>query len=208
MRQLPLWLKLGCVVSVILAALFVGNAARIWAKAHLANLLLAHAFEQSQQTQTWVKAWPWADSYPVARLRVPGLEISQIVMQGSHGEALAFGPGLMQEGAQPGESGAVMIAGHRDTHFSYLPQLRVDMVVELESRLGQVRRYRVIGSKVIDSRKGPLVTDGADRLLLISCYPFSQFAQRGPLRYLVYAEPEPELNAMAWPFSREAGQQI
>lgn len=51
------------------------------AKAWLAQQLLENAWANSHATQA-VKPWPWADTWPVARLGVPGLGISQIVLEG------------------------------------------------------------------------------------------------------------------------------
>ena len=79
---------------ILLALQQLGNAGLIKAKAGLAPLMLAKAWEQSLASQGRpVKPWPWADTWPVAKLQVPSMGISQFVLAGDTGNALAFGPG-------------------------------------------------------------------------------------------------------------------
>jgi sortase A len=41
-----------------------------------------------------VKPWPWADTWPVARIAVPRLSVQAVVLAESSGQALAFAGGL------------------------------------------------------------------------------------------------------------------
>ena len=84
-------------------------------KALVAQELLELAWAESQARQQETRPWPWADTWPVARLMVPETGQSLIVLDGAHGESLAFGPG--QVVGNDGRAGPVVIAGHRDTHF-------------------------------------------------------------------------------------------
>ncbi|MBZ2169324.1 class GN sortase [Marinobacter sp. F4216] len=156
-------------------------------KALVAQELLTMAWAESQARQTDVRPWPWADTWPVARLILPEQAQSMIVLSGSDGESLAFGPGWFY-GYQNG-SGPVVIAGHRDTHFKPLQQLEPGHLVQLQSRDGRWRYYRVISSRVIDSRKHRLNTGQLARnsLILVTCYPFDGMTAGGPLRYVVEA---------------------
>ena len=103
----------------------IGNAATIHAKALLAQVLLERAFAQSLASGEPVKPWSWADSWPIARLEMPRLEASAIVLNGASGEALAFGPAHLDGTPLPGEAGASVIAAHRDTHFRFLREARL-----------------------------------------------------------------------------------
>jgi hypothetical protein len=38
--------------------------------------------------------WPWAYTWPIARLMLPFKEIELIVLNGAYGRSLAFGPRL------------------------------------------------------------------------------------------------------------------
>ena len=168
--------------------LLFGQSAWIFAKAQLAQVLLERAFSQSIATGQPVKAWGWTDTWPVARLEIPRLQASAIVLRGGSGEALAFGPALLDETARIGEPGTAVIAAHRDTHFAFLKDAVVDDLITVTRNDGLVFTYRVTGTSIVDWNKS-----GLDRhakgfnLVLSTCYPFGAIT-RGPLRYLVHAE--------------------
>jgi sortase A len=113
------------VVFALLAAgaAFLGRGIWIFAKAQVAQVLLAGAWETTRGGGHAVKPWPWADTWPVARLTVPRLGVEEIVLAGGHGEAMAFGPGHLGASSAPGSAGNVVLAGHRDTHFRFLRDL-------------------------------------------------------------------------------------
>ncbi len=170
----------------------LGTSALIYAKAALAPHLMAYAWEASLNDGGQPhKPWPWADTWPVARLSVPELGIEQYVLAGATGNALAFGPGLDSAGAAPGDTGTTIIAGHRDTHFSFLQELKPAMTFDIELADGRSLRYRAGAAQVIDSRQPaarPSLT-GPARLELVTCYPFDAVVPGGPLRYIVSATP-------------------
>ncbi|MDC0662948.1 class GN sortase [Marinobacter sp. SS21] len=177
-------------IGLALMASLLTLATGLWipAKALLAQELLELAWAESQARQSAARPWPWADTWPVARLALPETGHSWIVMDGVHGESLAFGPGRMA-GTDPA-SGPVMIAGHRDTHFRALERIDTGTRVDLQGRDGQWQQYRVSGIRVVDSRREgiDLARLPADRLLLVTCYPFDSLNSNGPLRYVVEAE--------------------
>lgn len=156
-------------------------------KAVVAQELLELAWAESQARQTETRPWPWADTWPVARLSLPELGQSMIVLEGAHGESLAFGPGqVLGNAAGPGP---VVIAGHRDTHFSNLRHLEQGNELKLQTRSGRWYGYRVDNVRIVDSRYERIDTGllDDDTLLLVTCYPFDSLDSRGPLRYVVEA---------------------
>lgn len=166
-------------------------AAGLWmpAKAQLAQVLLARAWAQSQESQAPIRPWPWADTWPVAQLALPEQDQSLIVLAGDSGESLAFGPGHLSASAAPGEPGPIVLAGHRDTHFRHLKTLRKGSPLRLQDRQGSWQDYRVTGLRVVDSEKKQLDLSHFedDQLILITCYPFDSLEAGGPLRYVVEA---------------------
>ena len=102
---------------------FIGQGTYIHAKALLAQVLLEAAWLETRHGIKEVKPWPWADTWPVSRLSVPSLGVSRIVLAGASGQSLAFGPGHLFSSAEPGEQGNVIIAGHRDTHFTFIKNI-------------------------------------------------------------------------------------
>jgi sortase A len=165
-----------------------GSGAWLLAKAELAQWLLERAWTRNLAGQTGVRPWPWADTWPVARLRVPRLGLSVIVLHGDSGRSLAFGPGLAPGSARPGGSGTTLISAHRDTHFRWLEQAQIGDVIELETASG-LWRYVIESMEVLDTRDELLRDDPLGHaLVLATCYPFHALVPGGPLRYVVRAE--------------------
>ena len=107
----------------------------------------------------------------------------------SSGRSLAFGPGHITGTALPGERGNSVISAHRDTHFTFLRDVRYGDELSIENARGEVRRYRVTGIAITDkSNLAVLRGTGAARLTLVTCYPFNAISAVGPLRYVVTAE--------------------
>jgi sortase A len=179
---------------ILLAAVLVAGVGLVAAggwiplKAQLAQRLLVRAWERGQQGEG-ARPWPWADTRALARLRVPRLDIDQIVLAGASGSTLAFAPGHLDGSALPGEIGTSVLSGHRDTHFAFLKRLAVGDTVEIDTVTG-TRRYRVEEAQVVDTRTTPLrLQRGTEEMLLLTCYPFDVVAATGPLRYRVRAVP-------------------
>ena len=171
----------------------IGEGSWIYAKAGLAQHLLQRAWSRTLAGETNSKPWPWADTWPVARLVVPSQHIDQIVLEGAYGRTLAFGPGHVESAGPIGTSGIIILTGHRDTHFSFLQQLEQSDVIELETATGIRRRYRVTETRIADSRNASIdMTQDQPRLLLVTCYPFDAIQAGGPFRYVVTALPEDE----------------
>ncbi len=169
---------------------FIGQATYIHAKAVLAQLLLETAWTETLNGQKEVKPWPWADTWPVARLTAPDLGINRIVLAGASGSSLAFGPGHLFGSTPPGEDGNIIISGHRDTHFSFLKNLVPGDQLQLQAN-NKTGFYQITKIIIVDKNKTDVIpTDNRNKLLLITCYPFNAIQSGGPLRYVVIAEPE------------------
>jgi len=183
--------KLGTwAVAALLALGFwqLGQGAYIPAKAWLAQELMQRAWLRVSAGEDRAAPWPWADTWPVARLSAKSHDVDLIVLAGGSGRTLAFGPGHLSASALPGETGNMVIAGHRDTHFAFLRDLEPGHRLTIESFSGATTDYEVIGLNVVDSRKGSLLLDTDDAVLtLVTCYPFDAVDPGGPLRYVVTA---------------------
>ncbi|MDH3332885.1 MAG: class GN sortase [Gammaproteobacteria bacterium] len=184
-RKLGVW-----VVSALLCLGFwqLGQGAYIPAKAWLAQELMQRAWVRAGAGEERATPWPWADTWPVARLTAKQRDVDLIVLAGGSGRTLAFGPGHLSASAMPGETGNVIIGGHRDTHFQFLRNVEVGELLGMETTRGQRHIYKVVGVDIVDSRKGSLVLDtDAAMLTLVTCYPFDALEAGGPLRYVVTA---------------------
>jgi sortase A len=179
-----------CVVTTLLCFGFwqLGHGAYIPAKAWLAQELMQRAWTRTTHGESRATPWPWADTWPVARLTARSGEIDLIVLAGGSGRTLAFGPGHLSASAMPGEIGNAVIAGHRDTHFRFLENLQAGELLSVESNKGLRHVYQVVATDVVDSRKGSLLLDTESAMLsLVTCYPFGAREAGGPLRYVVTA---------------------
>ncbi len=166
-----------------------GHGAWIYAKAALAQLLLQRAWALTLNGQAEVKPWPWADTWPVARLRVPAHGVDLIVLSGVSGRTLAFGPGHVPGSAAAGRPGTAIVTGHRDTQFRFLERVRSGDEILVEAPGRPPSRFRVRDTRVVDSRTAVIASgEGAVSLVLLTCYPFDALTPGGPLRYVVTAE--------------------
>jgi sortase A len=104
---------LGAAVLLFVGVYQVAQAAYIHVKAQFAQFLLRKSWERTMAGAKAVKPWPWADTWPVARLEVPRLGVDQLVLADASGEAMAFGPGHLSNTAAPGAPGNTMPTGHR-----------------------------------------------------------------------------------------------
>ena len=157
------------------------------AKAMLAQFLLRDAWEETIRTGVAVKPWPWADSWPVARLWVPRLDIDRIVLEGDSGEVLAFGPGHISASATPGARGNCVLTGHRDTSFTFLEQLIPGDTLTVEGADGKRTTFTVTMTQV--EHRSNLYFEEVDSpwLTLVTCYPFDAVRPGTDQRYVVFA---------------------
>jgi len=156
-------------------------AAGIQAKAWLGQHLLERAWHQQIEQGEPVKPWPGARSHPVARLRVPELEVDHLVLDSAATPVLAWGPGM-----EVGPHGHRLIAAHRDTHFRFLEQVRAGQTVMLDLPDGVTEHWRVGQRAVVDAREHRLDLAIDDRTMTwVTCWPFDAGQAGGPLRLLV-----------------------
>jgi len=189
-------------VLVMAGSWQVGHGIYIHAKAMLAQELLERAWWKTRHGEERVTPWPWADTWPVARLSVPKLKVSLIVLAGDSGRTLAFGPGHNFASATLGEKGNSFISGHRDTHFRFLEYLQNGDRVLVEMPQGQRKVYRVEQATVVDAVNAWVENDlQTSRLSLITCYPFESLVPGGSQRYIVTAvevNPQPNPDQPEW----------
>jgi sortase A len=188
------WLALG---FALLGLASVAQGSWIFSKALLAQVLLRRAWAAASAGEQRARPWPWADTWPVARLLSPAQGIDLIVLEGATGSSTAFGPGHILGSAPPGAEGNVALAGHRDTHFRFLAQLEPGDPLWLELPNGAVQRYEVQTESVVDEHDTRLLQATGHWLTLVTCYPFDAPIAGGPLRYVVRASPVEEVRVAA-----------
>lgn len=190
--------RLWIVMLLVVASWQLGQGVYIQAKALLAQELLEHAWTDMQNGGDQVTPWSWADTWPVARLTVPRLDVDLLVLAGDSGRTLAFGPGHNFASAMPGEQGNSIISGHRDTHFRFLKHLRQGDRIIIEPVQGQPKIYVVNQQSIVDAQQGYISFDNSrSSINLITCYPFDSINPGATRRFIVSAEeqqPVPNIN--------------
>ena len=171
----------------LVGLILFGQGAYIHAKAYLAQLLLERAFAQTIATGRPTKPWSWADTWPVARIEVRRIGASAIVLAGTSGQALAFGPGHVEATADAGEPGIAVYAAHRDTHFRFLQDVAIGDDIDVMRSDGQRFRYRADYSAVVrfDASGIQPATQGRE-LVLSTCWPFDGLTSSDE-RYILHA---------------------
>ena len=118
---------------------------------------------------------------PVGRLKMPAIDRSYVVVEGTDLGTLRKGPGHYPKTPLPGEGGTVGVAGHRTTYGA--PFRRVDKLERgdrIELRMPYGRFTYVVERTTIVPPTEVSVTDRVafDRLVLSACHPLYSAAQR------------------------------
>ena len=180
-------------VMLIAGGCLAGRALYLHAKAELAGVLIRRAWEQSIRTGKPQPPWPWADTYPVARLRIPRFGYDEIVLEGATPRTLAFGPAHLLSGAAWDEPGNLVIAGHRTSWFRPLANIAHGDRIEVEwldaQRRLRTHDYTVSAIRIVEPQDAAMLASTPDpALTLITCYPFGA-SPRSPQRFVVRAAP-------------------
>jgi sortase A len=124
---------------------------------------------------------------PVGRIDIPRLGVSAIIKAGTDARTLNLAVGHITGTALPGEAGNVGLAGHRDTFFRRLRDIRSDDEIRVTTPSG-VYRYLVHRTDVVEPTDlWVLDPTPYPALTLVTCYPFSYIGS-APQRFIVRAE--------------------
>jgi sortase A len=123
----------------------------------------------------------------LGRMDIPRLGISVAVLQGTSSRTLRLGAGHIEGTPLPGETGNSGIAGHRDTFFRQLKDIRKDDEIQLQAATG-LFRYHVDWAKVVEPGDTTVLEPSTteNTLTLVTCYPF-YFVGPSPKRFVVRA---------------------
>ena len=122
----------------------------------------------------------------LGKIEIPRLGLSVAVLQGTTSKTLLLGVGHIEGTALPGEAGNIGIAGHRDTYFRVLKDIRRNDEIQLQTASG-VTRYEVDWIQITAPRDGYIVAlTSESALTLVTCYPF-YYVGAAPERFVVHA---------------------
>jgi sortase A len=123
---------------------------------------------------------------PLGRIEIPRLHMSVVMRNGSDADTLTLAVGHIPGTAFPGDPGNVGLAGHRDTFFRPLRDVRMDDEIVLVTREGRFT-YRVTRTHVVEPND-VWVLDPTEEpsLTLVTCFPFN-YVGSAPHRFIVHA---------------------
>ncbi|HKN75012.1 MAG TPA: class D sortase [Candidatus Acidoferrum sp.] len=122
----------------------------------------------------------------IGEIQVPRLHVKAIVVQGDSHTILRRAVGHIPETALPGAPGNVVLAGHRDTFFRPLRNIRLGDAITLKTP-GGVFQYLVESTEVVPASDIEVLNaSGGRTLTLITCFPFDYIGP-APSRYVVRA---------------------
>lgn len=180
------------IVLILVGLSQLAIAGKFYLKAWVADQLISQAWLNSLENKKNIRPWSWADTWPIAELTIPRLNITQIVLMGDSGRILAFGPGLTESSAMPGDSGLSVISGHRDTHFKFLKDLREGDQLVIKTRAG-TSTFILDELAVVDQNDFLIDRDDISKLqsanvMLVTCFPFDALIAGGDLRFIAIAK--------------------
>lgn len=192
-RGILLWLERFLILAGCLAlgycavAYFEAEVYQAYEIRELDQLARSAAAARSGVAEVARTSAPISDGAPVSKLEIPRIGISVAVVEGVESRILRIGAGHIPGTALPGESGNIGIAGHRDTFFRNLRDIRRDDLITL-TRDGRTYEYEVESVRVVDPTDvGVLAATREPVLTLVTCYPFS-FVGPAPQRYIIRAQ--------------------
>lgn len=129
---------------------------------------------------------PVAPDGLIGRLEIPRLDLSVVVFNGDDDETLARAVGHVRGTAFPWESGNAVMAGHRDTFFRPLKNIREGDAIRLTTVAGTFD-YHVVRTEIVEPDDiSALAPTPFRSLTLVTCYPFV-YIGRAPQRFIIHA---------------------
>jgi sortase A len=123
---------------------------------------------------------------PLGRIEISSIGLAAMILEGVDPKTLRRAVGHIPGTAFLGQRGNVGLAGHRDTYFRALRNIRKDDEITLETLDGSYR-YRVDFTRVVAPEYIEALSGSEDAsLTLVTCYPFS-FVGPAPQGFIVRA---------------------
>jgi sortase A len=125
----------------------------------------------------------------LGRIEIPRLRVSAVIRAGSDPRTLQLAVGHIPGTAVPGDAGNIGLAGHRDTFFRRLKDIRADDEILIVTAEGTYR-FRVEDTQVVTPKDTWVLNPTpATTLTLVTCYPFTYIGS-APDRFIVRAVAE------------------
>jgi sortase A len=122
----------------------------------------------------------------IGRIEIPRLGVAAVIAEGVDARTLRRAVGHLPGTVLPGQTGNAGLAGHRDTYFRALREIRENDSIRIVTPVDRFE-YRVDFTAVVSPTRADLLspTDDAS-LTLITCHPF-YYVGPAPERFVVRA---------------------
>ena len=166
---------------LVFGILSLGYAGFVYADAHTYQALEMKKFKEAGRL---TEPRALAEGDVIGEIEVPRVGLDAIVVQGDSRASLRRGVGHLGKSALPGEGGNVALAGHRDTFFRPLRDIRLGDEIEFKTHENNFK-YVVEAIEVVAPTDTQVleITTGHD-LTLITCFPF-HYVGPAPRRFVV-----------------------
>jgi len=175
--------RIVCGVLFALGSVALGYAGFALADSHLYQVIEIRKFEQAASPP---KIQVFAEGDILGEIQIPRLQIDAIVVQGDSNADLRRAVGHLSSSPLPGQQGNIVLAGHRDTFFRPLRNVRRGDEIVFKTGNGSFH-YRVESTEiVVPSDVQVLAPSNRYDLTFVTCFPF-YFVGPAPKRFIVHA---------------------
>jgi sortase A len=177
------YLRGACYLFLTFGILAIGYAGFVFADAHTYQAIEKKKFEEAGRVS---EPRILVEGNVIGEIQVPRLGLNAMVVEGDSVANLRRAVGHLTKSALPGEWGNVALAGHRDTFFRPLRDIRVGDEIRFKTRERsfdyRVESIQVVAPTDIRVLEG---STGHD-LTLLTCFPF-HYVGPAPKRLVVRA---------------------
>lgn len=176
-------LRGACYFFLGLGILSLGYAGFVFADAHTYQVLEMKKFKEAGRL---TEPHTLVEGDVIGEIQVPRLGFNAMVVQGESNASLRRAVGHLTKSALPGAQGNVTLAGHRDTFFRPLRNIRLGDEIEFKAPEHSFK-YVVESIEVVAPTDiQVLAATKGHELTLITCFPF-YYVGPAPKRFVVRA---------------------
>lgn len=141
---------------------------------------------ETEKDEAFASAADLEEGALIGRIEIPRVGVSAIVLHGIDNKTLRRGVGHIPGTPLPQHDGNFGLAGHRDSFFRALKDIRLEDTIELTTLDGTFE-YKVEWTKIVEPDDTYVLADeGIPSLTLVTCYPF-YYVGSAPKRFIVRA---------------------